>query len=144
MNTKFALFAAATTALFSHSAHAQGFDWSLLAGKWAESARHQFACRSDNLHQQLEVSSDKKTLTFKNDRKWKIGSGQEVERYSAEVLKSSPNAIIIRYGSDLPGIPEEYREWEMRFIGPGTYRWRATSWSEGQYNDVVGVKCSAQ
>ncbi len=34
------------------------------------------------------------------------------------------------------------REWEMRFIGPGTYRWRSTAWQEGQYNTVIGVKCA--
>lgn len=121
-----------------------GFDWSLLQGKWAESTHHQFGCRPDNLHQRLSVSEDKKTLTFKNDRKWLIGSGQEVEDYSAAILRSSANVLVIRYGPALPNIPDEMREWEMRFIGPGTYRWRATAWREGVYNEVIGVKCSAQ
>jgi len=121
-----------------------GFDWSLLQGNWAESTNHQFGCRPENLHQWLTVSDDKKTLTFKNDRKWKIGSGQTVEQYSASILRSSQNVLIIRYGSDLPDIPEEFREWELRFIGPGTYRWRAMSWKPGVYNDVIGVKCATQ
>lgn len=120
------------------------FDWSLLQGKWAESTRHQFGCRSDNVHQWFIVSEDKKTITFKNDRAWKIGTGQELEQYSAAILRTAPNILIIRYDLDLPGIPEEMREWEMRFIGPGTYRWRATAWRESQYNEVIGVKCSAQ
>lgn len=121
-----------------------GFDWSLLQGKWAESTDHQFGCRPENVHQWLTVSDDKTTLTFKNDRKWTIGSGQTVEKYSASILRSSQNVLIIRYGSDLPDVPEEFREWELRFIGPGTYRWRATSWKPGVYNDVIGVKCAAQ
>ena len=121
-----------------------GFDWSLLQGKWAESTDHLFGCRPENLHQWLTVSGDKKTLTFKNDRKWKVGSGQTVEQYAASILRSSPNVLIIRYGSDLPDIPEEFREWELRFIGPGTYRWRATSWQPGVFNEVIGVKCAAQ
>jgi hypothetical protein len=121
----------------------QGFDWSLLNGNWAESTDHQFGCRAENLHQRFEVSPDRKTLIFRNDRKWKIGTGQVVEQYSASVLRASPNVLIVRYGAELPGIPEEMREWEMRFIGPGTYRWRATAWREGQYNDVIGVKCSS-
>lgn len=120
-----------------------GFDWSLLQGKWAESTRHQFGCRPENLHQWLSASEDKKTITFKNDRKWKIGSGQEVEEYSASIVRSSPNVLVIRYNRDLSDIPEEFREWEIRFIGPGTYRWRATAWPEGVFNDVIGVKCSA-
>jgi hypothetical protein len=118
------------------------FNWSLLNGNWAESTRHQFGCRDDNLHQRFEVSPDKKTLIFRNDRKWKIGTGQEVEQYSASIVRASPNVLIIRYGPDLPDVPDEMREWEMRFIGPGTYRWRATAWREGAYNTVIGVKCS--
>lgn len=120
------------------------FDWSLLQGKWAESTRHQFGCRPENVHQWLVVSEDKKTLTFKNDRKWKIGTGQEVEEYSASIIRASANVLVIRYGPELREIPDEMREWEMRFIGPGTYRWRATAWPDGEYNEVVGVKCSAE
>jgi hypothetical protein len=120
------------------------FDWSLLKGVWAESTRHQFGCRSGNLHQRLSASEDRKTITFKNDRKWRIGSGEEVEEYSASIVRSLPNVLVIRYNREISGIPEALREWEMRFIGPGTYRWRATSWPEGVFNDVIGVKCSAQ
>lgn len=119
-----------------------GFDWSILEGKWAESTRNQFACRPENLHQWLSASEDKKAITFKNDRKWKIGSGQAVEEYSASIVRSSPNVLVIRYSGDLLDIPEEFREWEMRFIGPGTYRWRPTAWPEGVFNDVIGVRCS--
>jgi hypothetical protein len=144
MNTKFIGLIFLATTLFVSNARAQEFDWKLLEGKWAESTAQTFGCRPENLHQFLQVSADRKTLTFNNDRKWKVGSGQELERYSAAILRTSPNMIIIKYGPDLPGIPEEYRQWEMRFIGPGTYRWRAASWPEGQYNDVVGVKCSAR
>ena len=144
MNTKLIEPIFLATALFASSAFSQEFDWKLLEGKWAESAEHKFGCRPENLPQHLDVSADRKTLIFKNDRKWKISPGQEVKRYSAAILRTSPNMLIIKYGSDLPGVPEEFREWEMRFIGPGTYRWRATSWPEGRYNDVVGVKCSAQ
>ena len=120
------------------------FDWSLLQGKWAESTEHQFGCRAENVNQWLTVSDDKKILTFNNDRKWKIGSGQVVEKYTASIIRSSTNVLVIRYGDDLPDIPDEFREWEMRFIGPGTYRWRATTWPHGTYNDVIGVKCSTQ
>ena len=133
----------ATSAIPSQD-RASGFDWSLLQGKWAESTRHQFGCRPENLHQWLSVSEDKKTITFKNDRKWKIGTGEEVEQYSALILRASSNVLVIRYGIELSDIPDEMREWEMRFIGPGTYRWRATAWREGEYNEVIGVKCSAE
>jgi hypothetical protein len=118
------------------------FDRSLLTGKWAESTEHQYACRAENLHQQLQLSPDGKTITFVNDRKWKIGTGQEVERYSATVLEARKNVLVIRYGDELPAIPDEMRQWEMRFIGPGTYRWRATAWAADEYNEVIGIKCS--
>jgi hypothetical protein len=127
--------------LLTSSAAAQTFDWLLLQGEWAESTDHQFGCRPENLHQRFEASADKKTLSFKNDRRWKIGNGQVVESYTASIVRTSPNVLIIRYGANLSGIPDAMREWEMRFIGPGTYRWRATAWREGEYNDVIGVKC---
>ena len=122
------------------------FNWSLLDGEWAESAEHQFGCRSENLHHKFIVSADRKQLTFKLDRKWKIGTGQEVEQYAAMVLRSSPNVLVIQYGPELPGLSEEMREWELRFIGPGTYmvcptgsnkepnfaHWRDTYWVQAE------------
>lgn len=141
------LFLLAVTPTVTNATPAQdvtnGFDWSLLQGKWAESTRHQFGCRPNNVHQWFMVSADKKTIIFKNDRKWEMGTGHKAEQYSAAILRSSKNVLIIRYGPDLPGISDEMREWEMRFIGPGAYRWRATAWREGEYNDVIGVKCSS-
>jgi hypothetical protein len=127
--------------LSAHS-HGQAFDWSLLSGKWAESAEAKYGCRADNVHQTFSVSADKKRLTFVLDRKWKIGAGEEMSEYGATIVSAAPNVLIIRYGPELKDIPEEMREWEMRFVGPGTYRWRATAWREGVYNQVIGVKCS--
>jgi hypothetical protein len=130
-----------SAAVLSQRAHAQEFDWRLLNGKWAESTDHQFGCRVDNLHQKFELSSDQKTLKFKNDRLWKIGTGVEVREYSASVVKAQGRSLFIKYGPELQGIPPEYREWEMRFIGPGTYRWRAVHWAADEFNNVIGVKC---
>lgn len=127
--------------LIATVASVQEFDRPLLDGLWAESTNYQFGCRPDNLHQRLELSADGKKLTFKNDRKWKIGTGQEVTQYSAAVVRSAKNVLILKYGPELNGIPDEFREWEMRFVGPGTYLWRATSWAPNQFNEVIGVKC---
>ena len=135
------LLASLMALLLPSQALAQSFDWQLLNGEWAESTDHKFGCRSDNLHQRFEVNADRNTLTFKNDRRWRIGTGQEVERYSATIIAVRENIIVIKYGPELQGIPEEYRTWEMRFIGPSTYRWRAASWPPDQFNDVIGVRC---
>ena len=135
------IVAALAALLVPAPALAQSFDWSLLKGEWAESTDHNYGCRPDNLHQKLEVSDDKNTLTFRNDRLWKIGTGQEVERYTATIVTARENILVIKYGPELQGLPEEYRTWEMRFIGPSTYRWRATSWLPNQFNTVIGVKC---
>lgn len=133
----------AFTWFFSVTAQAQGtFDWSLLEGKWAESAQHKYGCRTENLHQVFEVTPDHKTLIFKNDRKWRMDNNEEIERYTATIVSETQNVLVIKYGPELKDIPDEYREWEMRFIGPGTYRWRASSWPQGRYNDVIGVKCA--
>ncbi|MFM2118547.1 MAG: hypothetical protein RL722_15 [Pseudomonadota bacterium] len=120
---------------------AQDFDRTLLNGVWAESTNYQFGCRSENLHQRLELAKDGKTLTFMNDRDWQIGTGQKVRQYTASVMRSSVNVLVIRYGPELANIPDNMREWEMRFIGPGTYLWRATAWPPNQFNEVIGVKC---
>ena len=123
-------------------AAAQGFDRAQLAGLWAESARGSYACSNDNLHQRMTLSDDGKLLTFKLDRKWRIASGREVEQYSATVLESGPNRLVIRYDAE-PNLSREMSEWEMMFIGPGVYRWRSTSWPAGDYNTVVGVRCGS-
>ena len=128
-------------AIASSAACAQGFDWKLLEGKWAESTNHQFGCRTENLHQRFEISADRKTLVFKNDRRWRIGTGKEVTEYTASIVRAQGRSLFIKYGPELEGIPAEYREWEMRFIGPGTYRWRAQSWGQDEFNNVIGVKC---
>jgi hypothetical protein len=128
--------------IFTSAAGAQEFNWKLLDGTWAESTKHQFGCRPDNLHQTFVVSTDRKTLTLRNDRRWKIGTGAEVTEYTATILKAQGSSLFIKYGPELQGIPPEFREWEMRFIGPGTYRWRAASWGTDQYNNVIGVKCA--
>jgi len=132
---------AITAFLLSSTTSAQSFDWSLLQGEWAESTKNQFGCRPDNLHHRFEVSADKKSIVFKLDRKWRIGTGKEVERYAATIKKVGPNALVISYGPELGEMSAEMKEWELRFIGPGTYRWRSTSWPEGKYNTVIGVKC---
>jgi hypothetical protein len=136
------LLSATILSTFTLLAQAQGFDWSLVHGNWAESERHRYGCRDDNLHQTFVVSDDKKTLTFKLDRLWTIGTGEQTRQYSATVLAQRENALIIRYGDELKGVPEEMRTWELRFIGPGTYRWRANAWGPDEFNEVIGVKCS--
>ena len=134
-------FAIALAFALPAAATAQEFDWQMLAGNWAESTDHNFGCRPDNVHQQLIVSPDRKTLTFKNDRNWKIAGDTEVREYKAQILRTQDRSLFIKYGPELGDIPAEYREWEMRFIGPGTYRWRPLSWPSGRFNTVIGVKC---
>lgn len=133
-------------ALLGASCQAQSvsepFDWSLLEGRWAESADHAYGCRKDNLHFTFAISADRSRLTFKLDRPWPI-AGQQVTEYSAQVTKAAGRTLLIRYGEELKNIPAEMREWELRFIGPGTYRWRASSWPANQFNTVIGVKCNA-
>lgn len=137
-------FACALLVGLPFASHAQSFNWSLLGGKWAESVDAKFGCRPDNLHQTFAVSPDKKRITFKLDRKWKIGTGETISEYSAAVVRVESTMLVIKYGPELKGIPDEMREWEMRFIGPGAYRWRATAWPQGRYNEVIGVKCSGE
>ena len=90
----------------------------------------------------LRSAQIKRRSSSKSDRRWKIGTGAEVTEYNASVLRVEGRSLIIKYGPELEGVPPEYREWEVRFIGPGTYRWRATFWCQDEYDDVIGVKCT--
>ncbi len=136
------VFHGAMLALACGGAAAQAFDTSLLAGQWAESVNNRFGCRADNVHHRFALSADRKHLSFQLDRSWKIGTGQQVREYGAQVVRETATMLVIRYDDALTGIPAGMREWELLFIGPGTYRWRATFWRQGEYNDVIGVKCA--
>jgi hypothetical protein len=133
---------AAIGALCASAAFAapEPFDWSLLNGQWAESAEHAYACRPDNVHFSFDVSPDRSGLRFKLDRPWPI-AGKQLAEYSASIVEASGRMLVIRYGPELSDIPSDMREWELLFIGPGVYRWRATAWRSGSYNNVIGVRC---
>jgi len=129
-------------ATLSTSALAQEFDRSLLSGEWVESDSTDFACTRDKPHQRFELSADGKTLVFKIDRKLPIASSKIVDLYSATVILATPKALVINY-NDTEGLPKGFpKSWELAFIAPGVYRWRATDWPEGHVNRVVGVRCS--
>lgn len=118
------------------------FDHSLLAGTWADSDSTAPVCAKNNLHYKLELSADGKTLVFKLDRKWKIATGAHVEQYSATVIDVEPQMLTIRYNADIGPLPPDYpAKWEMAFVAPGIYRWRATEWRGGQVSTIVGVRC---
>lgn len=120
----------------------QSFDRSLLAGTWVENVNTKLACSVDNLHYRFELDSEGKTLEFLLDRKWRIASGEVVDRYSATVVSNTDRTLIIRYNVDAGVAPTGYpSEWEMAFVAPGIYRWHATNWPEGKVNVVVGIRC---
>ena len=128
--------------MLSATVSAQEFDRSLLTGDWVESDNTDFACTSNKAHQRFELSEDGKTLVFKLNRKLLIATGKMVDQYSASVLLALPKALIIEY-NDTEGLPKGFpKTWELAFIAPGIYRWRATVMPEGHVNYVVGVRCS--
>jgi len=133
---KVQLYVCLVVASISGAAHAQEFDWTLLNGRWAESTGGQYGCRPDNLGHRFVVSPDKKQLTFQLSKKWKNPAGQEIGQYTASILSAADNSLMIRYSPDLPGMTAETLEWELRFIGPGAYRWRPASWPADRYNAV--------
>ena len=129
--------------LMPFSAQAEEFDRSLLSGLWAENANTRLACAPEELHVRYELSADGKGLIIKFDRKEKINSGKTVEQFSATVLRSDAHTLVIRYNADAGDFGPNYpKEWEMVFVAPGVYRWRATDWPEGRVNAVVGIRCS--
>jgi hypothetical protein len=128
--------------MLSTAALAQEFDRSLLSGEWVESDDTDFACTKDKPHQRFELSEDGKTLVFKIDRKLLIATGKAVDQYSATVILATPRALVIEY-NNTEGAPKGFpKAWELAFIAPGVFRWRATEWPVGHVNRVVGVRCS--
>ena len=125
------------------SAEAREFDWSLLEGHWAESTGGQYACRPGSLGHRFAVSPDKTQLTFHLNKEFRQPEGQRaIKEYTADILSATDNSLMIKYSLDMPGMTEETSEWELRFIGPGAYRWRPASWPADRYNAVIGVQCS--
>jgi hypothetical protein len=136
------LLMAAVIAL-SLPVHAQEFERDLLSGLWAVNSSTRPACTPDSLHARHELSADGKVLLFMLDRKWKLNSGKTVDQYSATVLRSTTRSLFIKYNDDAGEHRADYpKEWEMAFVAPGVYRWRATDWPEGRVNPVVGIRCS--
>jgi hypothetical protein len=126
---------------FASIASASEFDWKLLQGRWAESVKHQYACRPDNVHMKMEISGDRKTITFKLDRPWEISGKRVVTEFKANVLKAEKHSLVIQYFDIPETVAPEMRAWEMRWIGPSTYRWRAAGWDANTFNGVIGVLC---
>jgi hypothetical protein len=139
---KLQLFVLFPALLTSSLVFAEDFDKSLTSGVWSESINTSQACNAENLHNSFEFSDGGKTLVFKLDRLWQIANGKSVDHYSAKILESTKNSIIIEY-NDIGDLPSDYpKTWEMVFVAKGVYRWRATSWSSGEVNSVVGIRCS--
>jgi hypothetical protein len=115
------------------------FDASQLSGEWSEVVAPKYACGSDSARVRFALSKDRKKLLFQLDRKIRLTSGKESDQYDAEILHEEDNALFIRYPD--PDLKREMAEWEMRFIGPGAYRWRSLSWKEGVFNGLIGVRC---
>jgi hypothetical protein len=121
-------------------ADAGSFDRSRLGGVWSESYDTGKACRADQPHVTFDLSKDGKTLTFNLDRTIKRASGEEVSTYSATVTRGTKASLFIEYNHAVnPKVP---KRWEMAFVAPGIYRWRATEWDPGRVNIVVGLRCS--
>lgn len=122
---------------------AQDFDRSLLEGAWVVNSNTDYACTENKLHTRFKLSADGKTLKFIQDREWKLNSGKTVEHYSATVISNTNRVLTIKYNTDAGEHPPNYpKEWEMAFVAPGVYRWRATNWPRGRVNVVVGIRCS--
>lgn len=137
-----AAFAAAALGFAAPPSWSQEFDRSLLAGSWSESTDSDPVCNPGNLRSRFEFSPDGKTLGFALDRKWKVITGEVVDRFTAAIVQSNNRAMILQYHWDRSKVPENYpMVWELVVIAPGIYRWRSPEWPEGQVNNVVGVRC---
>ena len=122
-------------------APARPFNWKLLDGAWSESAGHQFACSADNAVYRIVVAPDKSRVTFRFDRPVELVGGKAVKEFGAEVRRADGNSLVLKYGPENSFMAAG--EWELRFIGPGTYRMGHDAWGKEKYNNIFGIKCGA-
>ncbi len=135
-------FTAACLLFTSAPALSQQFDSKLLAGSWSESTDTNPVCAPENLRVRFDVNPEANLLTFLLDRKWRVVTGDEVDRFTANIVQSNNRVMIIQYNWDRSKTPKDYPlVWELVVIAPGLYRWRSPEWPEGQVNNVVGVRC---
>jgi len=122
---------------------AKKFNRSQLSRLWVTSADTKIACSPEKSRSRYKLSNDGKTLLIKLDRKSKLNSGKIVSQFSASVVRSSRRSLFITYNLDAGKFPADYpKMWEMVFVTPGVFRWRASNWPKGQVNPVVGIRCS--
>lgn len=118
------------------------FDPAQLAGSWSENASNEVACAPGNLRMRFSFDIPRQRLEFRLDRLRKLGDREAADRYSAQILSATANALTIRYDNEQrithAGRPVE---WELTVVAPGIYRWRATDWAQHEVNTVVGIRC---
>lgn len=119
------------------------FDLNLINGVWAESVNSELACVPENLHFRMKIDRENRKLIFNLDRKWKISTGEYTNQYSATILETSKDSLVVRYDNETrKTLDGEPIKWEMYFFSPDVYQWRETSWESEKFNQVVGNKCA--
>lgn len=118
----------------------QAFDWKLLEGLWAESARRKFACGADQEHYRLVASPDRKRIVIRYDRPTRLMGGREVRELGLTVRRVEGPSLFVMYDKDDPFMSTG--EWEFRFLSAGAHRMRFVGWDDPKlFAGTVGVKC---
>ena len=124
------------------TAHSSLFAKSLLAGTWEESVSTDQVCTGKGATLKYDLSSDSKTLTVGFSKPIETDLGK-VSSIRAKVVASTSRSLTIVYDGEKrlrsDGTPAQ---WELSVVAAGVYRWRETSWKDGEVNVVVGVRCS--
>ncbi len=128
--------------LLPSTAYSSLFAKSLLAGTWEESVSTDQVCTGKGATIRYELSSDTKALTVSFSKPIETDLGK-VSSIRAKVVASTSRSLTIVYDGEKrlrsDGTPAQ---WELSVVAAGIYRWRETSWKDGEVNVVVGVRCS--
>lgn len=114
----------------------------VLDGSWDQGSDFASLCGADRAQHTMQFSDDGKNLVVKFDKPHKIYDGSTVTSVTYQVLATSDVSLTLALEGDsrhdTQGSPIV---WELVVVGSGLFRWRATSYPVGTYNDVLGRRC---
>lgn len=116
---------------------------SRLAGWWDEGVDHYSLCAEGRPQHRIVHDPKEKTLTFEYDKPVKRYDGQESRTARYQIVGVSATTVTLKLENETRRTPEgAIVQWEFDLVDPETYRWHASHKPVGEYNNVVGRRCT--
>ena len=134
------LLAACSMQPANHAVDPKDFEL-LLSGWWDEGSIDDLGlfCGADrNLHRH-EFSGDGQHVTWAFEEPLEASGSSE---YSYRIVAADTVSLTLELdGEDRTDASGKPYVWQLVIVDNGTFRWRATSFPPGKYNQVIGKRC---